>query len=91
MSNRERAVEMAGSGKRGKPKAGFPSASPSPWKSLRDSHIPTAGHDCLFSKSNPKKGTPQPVPSLPLPGSFFNEKMLCPTKHFYIKEIAGEE
>ncbi|MCU1260223.1 MAG: hypothetical protein JWO80_3108, partial [Bryobacterales bacterium] len=45
----------------------------------RDSHIPTAGHDCLFSKSNPKK---EPLSrSLPscLPGSFFNEKMLAGT------------
>jgi hypothetical protein len=35
-------MEMTGCGKRGKPKAGFSCASHSPWKSLGDSHIPTA-------------------------------------------------
>jgi hypothetical protein len=33
---------MTASGKRRKTKTGFPFVSPSPWKSLRDSHIPTA-------------------------------------------------
>jgi hypothetical protein len=35
------AVEMTGHGRGGKPKTGFLRAH-SPWKSLRDSHIPTA-------------------------------------------------
>jgi hypothetical protein len=54
MSKRQ-AVEMTGHGKRGKP--GFPFASHSPWKSLRDSTFPRPGLDYLSSKSNPKKGT----------------------------------
>jgi hypothetical protein len=59
MNKTEGAVEMTGRGKRGKPKAGFPSPSHCPWKSLRDSHIPTApATGYLSSKFNPKKGTP---------------------------------
>ena len=37
-----RAVEMTGSWKTRKTKTRFPFVSHSPWKSLRDSHIPTA-------------------------------------------------
>jgi hypothetical protein len=40
-SRRAKAVEMTGRGMRGKPKTVSPS-SHRPWKSLRDSHIPTA-------------------------------------------------
>jgi hypothetical protein len=37
-----RTVEMTGSWKTRKTKTGFSFVSHSPWKSLRDSHIPTA-------------------------------------------------
>jgi hypothetical protein len=38
----ERTVEMTGAWKTRKTKPRFPFVSHSPWKSLRDSHIPTA-------------------------------------------------
>jgi hypothetical protein len=38
----ERAVEMTGAWKTRKTKPRFPFVSHGPWKSLRDSHIPTA-------------------------------------------------
>jgi hypothetical protein len=42
------AVEMTGSWKTRKTKPRFPFVSPGPWKSLRDSHIPTAPAVALF-------------------------------------------
>jgi hypothetical protein len=42
------AVEMTGAWKTRKTKPRFPFVSPSPWKSLRDSHIPTAPAIVLF-------------------------------------------
>ena len=77
MNKTEGAVEMTGCRKRGKPKAGFPSASHTPWKSLRDSHIPTAPATAIYLQ-NPtqERNRPLPVTSLPPSDSFFNEKML---------------
>ena len=45
-------------GQRGKPKAGFPSLPTSPWKSLRDSHIPPAPTATAWESGNPKAGFP---------------------------------
>jgi len=60
------AVEMAG---RGKP----PAVSHRPWKSLRDSPIPTASTATIHQSK--KKGAPlEPYPTPP--GSFLDEKML---------------
>src|SRR5579859_6758534 len=42
MKKTGRAVEMTGPWKTRKTKPRFPFVFPSPWKSLRDSHIPTA-------------------------------------------------
>src|SRR5260370_25019557 len=51
----ERAVEMTGAWKTRKTKPRFPFVFPSPWKSLRDSHIPTAPAMFVFpGKTNPK-------------------------------------
>src|SRR2546428_13229613 len=50
------AVEMTGHGRGGKPKAGFLRAH-SPWKSLRDSHIPTAATK-QWKSGKPKAGFP---------------------------------
>jgi hypothetical protein len=40
-------------------------------------------HDCLYSKSNPKKGPLLPVPHFPASGSFFNENMLKASSVFF--------
>jgi len=70
-------VEMTGHGKRGKPKSGFPIASHRPWKSLRDSHIPTAPATTIYLQNPTQRKEPlQPVASLPPSGSFFDENML---------------
>ncbi len=62
----KRAVEMPG---HGKPQA----VSQRPWKSLRDSHIPTASTATIHQSR--KKGAPlEPYPTPP--GSFFDENML---------------
>ena len=57
------AVEMTGTWKTRKTKPRFPFVSPSPWKSLRDSHIPTApAITVLVLKNQPpktKKGAPE--------------------------------
>src|SRR5260370_26919512 len=51
----ERAVEMTGAWKTRKTKPRFPFVFTSPWKSLRDSHIPTAPAMFVFpGKTNPK-------------------------------------
>ena len=59
------AGEMPGGGK---PQA----VSHRPWKSLRDSHIPTATTATMHQLK--KKGVPSDPYTNP-PGSFFNEKM----------------
>jgi hypothetical protein len=74
-----RTVEMTGARKTRKTKPRFPFVSHSPWKSLRDSHIPTA--PAVFVSQNLKKPNSRKEPlrrvaSLPPSGSFFNEKML---------------
>jgi hypothetical protein len=61
------AVEMTGSWKTRKTKPRFPFVSPGPWKSLRDSHIPTAPAVALFlstenKSEKPKKGARQNAP-----------------------------
>ncbi len=76
----ERAVEMTGAWKTRKTKPRFPIVSHSPWKSLRDSHIPTA--PTFFVSQNLQNQIQERRPwrriaSLPPPGSFFNEKMLA--------------
>jgi hypothetical protein len=76
-----RTVEMTGARKTRKTKPRFPFVSHSPWKSLRDSHIPTA--PAVFVSQNLKKPNSRKEPlrrvaSLPPSGSFFNEKMLDP-------------
>jgi len=49
----------AGPWKTRKTKTRFPFVSPRPWKSLRDSHIPTAPMmSPLSAPTNPKKGAP---------------------------------
>jgi hypothetical protein len=56
----ERTVEMTGAWKTRKTTARFPFVSHSPWKSLRDSHIPTApaaSHVSKLSKPNSRKET----------------------------------
>ena len=56
----ERAVEMTGTWKTRKTKPRFPCVSHSPWKSLRDSHIPTApaaSYVSKLSKPNSRKET----------------------------------
>ena len=52
-----RTVEMTGAWKT---QTRFPFVSHSPWKSLRDSHIPTAPAASVskLSKPNPKEGGP---------------------------------
>ena len=75
----ERAVEMTGAWKTRKTKPRFPFVSHSPWKSLRDSHIPTA--PTFFVSQNlqnqiQERRPSRRIASLPPPGSFFNEKML---------------
>jgi hypothetical protein len=55
-----RTVEMTGAWKTRKTKPRFSFVSPSPWKSLRDSHIPTAPAASYVSKlsnPNPRKET----------------------------------
>jgi len=42
-------------------KAGFPVVSHRSWKSLRDSHIPTAPTTVFNDKSKPKKGDRLPA------------------------------
>jgi hypothetical protein len=58
-----RAVEMTGAWKTRKTKPRFPFVFPSPWKSLRDSHIPTAPAMFVFPGEKqirkPKKGAQQ--------------------------------
>jgi hypothetical protein len=49
----ERAVEMTGAWKTRKTEPRFPFVSHRPWKSLRDSHIPTA--PTVFCVSKPSK------------------------------------
>ena len=71
---------MTGAWKTRKTKLRFPFVSHSPWKSLRDSHIPTApaAFVCQNLKTELKKGAPaRRIASLPPSGSFFNEKMLA--------------
>jgi hypothetical protein len=56
-----RTVEMTGAWKTRKTKTRFPFVSHSPWKSLSDSHIPTAtaaSYVPKLSKPNPKEGGP---------------------------------
>jgi hypothetical protein len=48
----------------------------SPWKSLRDSHIPTARLLLLSAQNRFRKEAWRLVASLPPSGSFFDEKML---------------
>ena len=72
-------VEMPGAWKTRKTKTRFPFVSHSPWKSLRDFHIPTA--PAVFISQNLKNQTQERRPcrriaSLSPSGSFFNEKML---------------
>ena len=51
----------AGPWKTRKTKPRFPIVSPRPWKSLRDSHIPTAPAMAVFlPKTNPKKPRKEP-------------------------------
>jgi hypothetical protein len=74
-----RTVEMTGAWKTRKTKTRFPFVSHSPWKSLRDSHIPTAPAASYFqtSQNQPQERRPwRRIASLPPSGSFFNEKML---------------
>jgi hypothetical protein len=55
-----RTVEMTGAWKTRKTKPRFPFVSHSPWKSLRDFHIPTAPTVCVSqnpSKPNSRKET----------------------------------
>jgi len=55
-----RTVEMTGAWKTRKTKSRFPFVSPSPWKSLRDSHIPTvpaAGYVQSHQNQNSRKET----------------------------------
>lgn len=40
------------------PNCGFPNVSHSPWKSLCDSHIPTAATTTAWKSGNPKAGFP---------------------------------
>ena len=57
---------MTGYGKPRKTKPRFPSASHSPWKSLRDFHIPTALRRRVpYLKLNPRKEALRRVASLP--------------------------
>jgi len=56
----ERAVEMTDAWKTRKTRIRFPFVSHSPWKSLRDSHIPTApaaSYVSKLSKPNSRKET----------------------------------
>ena len=55
-----RTVEMTGAWKTRKTKPRFPFLSHGPWKSLRDSHIPTAPAIFVFQslKTKFKKGDP---------------------------------
>jgi hypothetical protein len=52
-----RTVEMTGAGKTRKTKPRFPFVSHGPWKSLCDSHIPTA--PAVFVSQNSKKTNPR--------------------------------
>jgi len=70
---------MTGDWKTRKTEPRFPSVSHCPWKSLRDSHIPTAPADSVSEnvQTNLKKGAPESrIAHFPPSGSFFNEKML---------------
>ena len=62
MKPERRAVEMTGAWKTRKTKPRFPFVFPSPWKSLRDSHIPTAPAVFVFLGENKSK-TPRKEPS----------------------------
>jgi hypothetical protein len=70
-----RAVEMTGWWKTRKTKPRFPFVCHRPWKSLRDSHIPTAPTISFLSKPKSQKGGLAAELRSP-PGSFFDEKML---------------
>ena len=56
------AVEMTGTWKTRKTKPRFPFVSPSPWKSLRDSHIPTAPAIALFINRKQIRNTQEKEP-----------------------------
>lgn len=87
----ERAMEMTGGGKRGKPGPGFPSfptalgnrcaipTFPPPRRGVEKwktkGRFPTFPL-VVFSSNQIKKGDPAADRSLPPSGSFFNEKML---------------
>src|SRR5208282_341017 len=93
----QRAVEMTGAWKTRKTKPRFPLVSHSPWKSLRDSHIPTASARrgkvenqrqvyhfptrCSLNQINKERRPLRRVASLPPSGSSFNEKMLKLHRH----------
>jgi hypothetical protein len=65
--------------------------SHSPWKSLRDSHIPTAPATVYLpktkSKPNPRKETQTRIASLPLSGSFFDENMLLDEHGMFLSQL----
>jgi hypothetical protein len=57
------AVEMTGLWKTRKTKPRFPFVSPGPWKSLRDSHIPTAPTVALFINGKQIRKTQERSPA----------------------------
>jgi len=58
-----RTVEMTGAWKTRKTKPGFPFVSHSPWKSLRDSHIPTAPAIAVFLAGKTTRKTQERSPA----------------------------
>ena len=87
---------MPGGGKRGKPKTRFPFVSHRPWKSLRDSHIPTTRTTILPFPNQNQKTRKEPQlrkkPQPPSSGSSFDEKMLRSLCHEAIEmsPLAGQ-
>jgi hypothetical protein len=78
MSTREKGGGNGGLWKARKTKIRFPVRFPQPLEiAPRFPHFHRLGHESVYSKSNPKKGTWRQVASLPPSGSFFNEKMLA--------------
>ena len=89
---------MTGDWKTRKTEPRFPSVSHCPWKSLRDSHIPTAPADSVSEivQTNFKKGAPESrIAHFPPSGSYFNEKMLWPLRdssglvefHYWLEKL----
>ena len=79
LNSRKRAVEMTGSGKRGKPKPGFPRFPPPLEIAPRFPHSHNPDDDSPVPKSKPKtRKEPQlrRKPQPPSSGSSFDEKML---------------